>query len=173
MSLPDICMDGMHTVEFVVPAGGMQNAMQEQMVGMPAEDLQNGRQEMEAGMPADAEAVEAQSTEAEDMQAEMQDGMQILDAGAPAEMQAEATKVMPVDGPTAGPDAPKTQAGSVARFLPPRREKTAMENVTMRLSPAVKQKAKALALERGMSLSEFCAAVIDNIVREAGEEQAA
>ncbi len=169
MSLPDICMDGMHAVEFVVPAGGMQNAMQEQMVGMPAEmpteTMQeaeaDGMQEMEAGMPV------------EDMQAEMQDGMQILDAEASAEMPAEATKVMPVDEPTAGPDAPKTQAGSAARFLPPRREKPAMENVTMRLSPAVKQKAKALALERGMSLSEFCAAVIDNVVREAGGEQAA
>jgi predicted HicB family RNase H-like nuclease len=61
----------------------------------------------------------------------------------------------------------------VARFLPPKREKPLMENVTVRLRPAVKKAARALAHERGMSLSEFCAAVIDNVVREAGGEQAA
>ncbi len=69
-------------------------------------------------------------------------------AGANAEMQA---------APTA----------SAARFLPPKREKTRMINVTMRLTPGAKASAARLAHSRGLSLSEFCAAVIDNVVRDA------
>ena len=94
-----------------------------------------------------------------------QDGNQILPAEAPAEgAQGQAQAV--ADAPAAG-----TGADLLEELMPPKREKPVMENVTIRLEPDVKLAAKALAHERGLSLSVFCAQIIDRLVRKAAEKK--
>ncbi len=173
MNLIETCMQEQQNLEQDGRKFPEESGMQDVQVGAGVE----GRQDVQAEEPAETSDEAQVETETLGVQAEeaeapadgphngLQDGRQ----NPPADDSAEGRNA-PKE---AGAEAPEAQAGSVTRFLPPKREKTIMENVTVRLRPAVKKAARALAHERGMSLSEFCAAVIDNVVREAGGEQAA
>ncbi len=172
--------------EAMVEASGIQNAeatapadavigvdvdgRQTEMQTVPAEAGVDGRQEMQAEEPAevpveaDASSIPAEPAEipaeVEQLQLveNMQDGTQ------------DDRQNLPADDPAEGPQvqAEAVPADSVAsRFLPPKREKPQMVNVTMRLTPNAKAKAARLAHDRGLSLSEFCAQIVANVVAAA------
>ncbi|MCR5259111.1 MAG: hypothetical protein K6E40_13260 [Desulfovibrio sp.] len=116
----------------------------------------------------DAPAGAEQAMHAEEVQEGLQNGRQNLpadDPDDPAKGSQGQAQAVP-DASAAG-----TSEELLEELMPPKRERPAMENVTMRLSPEIKLKAKALAHERGMSLSEFCAQVIDRLVRKATEKK--
>ncbi len=182
-----------HGAEAMVEASGIQNAeatapadavigvdvdgRQTEMQTVPAEAGVGDRQEMQAEEPAeipeeaDASSIPAEHAEipaeveqpqpVEDMQDGTQDGSQIL----PAEEPAEGPKEQIASDMASAEAMQAVPAGSVAsRFLPPKREKPQMVNVTMRLTPNAKAKATRLAHDRDLSLSEFCAQIVANVV---------
>ncbi len=167
----------------IVPADAEVSGRQEMPAEVPAEAETLDRQEVQAEAPAEAEVPANPEADAQTpVDAEQEapaDGLQNDRQNLPAEgPQGQSPEVAGVvasaedrGGTSAGAQA--APAGSAARFLPPMRTKPQMVNVTMRMTPDAKARAARLAHARGMSLSEFCAAVIDNVVREAGEEQAA
>ena len=109
--------------------------------------------------------------------------MQDLQAEAPAEMPAEETVDTAVSETSA--EEPQVQASEVGPQVPssterqerprlaglvvdiPQKVRPVLSNVTMRLTAEDKSAAQALAHERGMSLSEFCAALVAGAVRKA------
>ena len=167
----------------IVPAEAEVSGRQEMPAEVPTEAETSDRQEVQAEAPAEAEVpanpeAEAQTPVEAEQEAPadgLQNDRQNLPAEGPQGQSPEAAGVVASaedrGGTSAGAQA--APAGSAARFLPPMRTKPQMVNVTMRLSPELKKKAGRLAHARGMSLSEFCAAVVGNVVAAAEESSEA
>ena len=163
MTLTEICMEKKLDHE----ENQEEACRQADSQAVPADAEHDSMQGVQAETPAEVHAeVEASSTPAEVADAPaggMQDGGQSEPAETPVDVMQEAESEAHARTAKEG----GATSSLVESLLPPKKEKATYLNVTMRLAPSVKAAAQVLAQERGMSLSEFCATVIDRLVRQA------
>lgn len=142
MDLIEMCTQKQQNLE--------QNGMQDVQAGAEAE----GRQELQVEAPAEAE----------------------VSVNSEAEAQTPADKPQghaPDAGPQVSSVAERQERPRLAGLVVdiPQKVRPVLSNVTMRLTAEDKSAAQALAHERGMSLSEFCAAIVSGAVRKAREAE--
>ncbi len=165
MTLIEKCIDSQQN--------GIQNPDESGMHAARAGMEADAREDVQAEMPEEVPAEASAETAVPETPAETPDAL--------ADGALNGRKILPVEEPAeepqgqaqAVPDAPAAGTGAdlLEELMPPKREKPVMENVTIRLEPDVKLAAKALAHERGLSLSVFCAQIIDRLVRKASAKK--
>ncbi len=169
MNLLETCMQEQQNLEQDGRQNPDESGMQAVQAGMEAEGRQDVQPETSAEVPDEAPVettVPEAPAETPDAPADgIQNGRQIFTVEESIEGPQGQAQAVP-DAPAAG-----TGADILEELMPPKREKPVMENVTIRLEPGVKNAAKALAHERGLSLSVFCAQIIDRLVRKAAEKK--
>ncbi len=185
MMLTDFCSAGrqgvegmaevasMQGAEAIVEASGIQNAEAVAPANaVMAVDVDNRQADMETA-PAETEAPETPA-KTPDAPAETEADMHVeaeVSVNLDAEAQTPADKhgQSPDAGPQVSSVAERQERPRLAGLVVdiPQKVRPVLSNVTMRLTAEDKAAAQALAHERGMSLSEFCAALVAGAVRKA------